>query len=182
VQTVELQVLSPEEQAAKNAAILAENEAKERDRIAAANLAAGHAKPEPGAHYWVTAARGITRRSRAGVTFGQERLQLVVVESVSDPGDLPAGAIAINVNQANAILNDNGLNVHTRSATEAEAADLRTQLQARTAENAALKAEVERLKREARQQAPADPNGGPSRLAAARKVKAPDPDGFGGKD
>lgn len=182
MQTVQVEVLTVEEQAAKHAAIMAENERRDRERTAAANRAAGHAKPEPGDRLFVTTMRGISRRGRAGIRFVQEaRTELLVV--ADDPalrGEVPSGVTPVTVDGAEAILHDDALNVSTRPATDAEAAHLRSELEGAHARNKELEAEIERLKREARQAAPADPSGGPARLRAARKVT--DPDGFGGKD
>ena len=135
---------------------------------------------------WVTTMRGIPRRGRGGVRFTQDgRTELFVVSN--DPeqrGEVPPTATPVTVDQAEAIIHDSlpggALNVSTRPATDAEAADLRSQLADRDSQIAEQQKEIERLKREARQTAPADPAGGPSRLRAARNVKPPDPDGFGG--
>jgi hypothetical protein len=182
VQTVQVEVLEPEEQALKHARIMRENDARARERVAAENRKAGHAKPEPGDRLYVTTMRGISRRGRAGVRFAQEaRTELLVVDNDPDKrGDVPGGATTVTVDGAEAILADDALNVSTRPATDAEAADLRSQLADRESELAAARTEIERLKREARQAAPPDPQGGPSRLRAARKIT--DPEGFGGKD
>lgn len=182
MQTVQLEVLSAEELAGKHIAIMADNERRERERVAAKNRATGHAKPEPGDRLWVTTMRGISRRGRAGIRFTQEaRTELLVVDNDPDKrGDIPAGAVTVTVDGAEAILHDDALNVSTRPATDAEAADLRSQLADRDSQLATARAEIERLKREARQAAQPDPQGGPARLRAARKVT--DPDGFGGKD
>lgn len=182
MQTVSVEVLTTEEQAAKHAAIMAANERRDLERVAAKNRASGHAKPEPGDRLYVTTMRGIARRGRAGIRFVQEaRTELLVVDNDPDRrGEVPAGTATVTVDGAEAILHDDALNVSTRPATDAEAADLRTELAARDSELAAAKAEIERLRREARQSAPPDPQGGPTRLRAARKVT--DPDGFGGKD
>lgn len=186
MQHVQLEVLSAEELAGKHAAIMAENEARDRARIAAANRAAGHAKPEPGDRLWVTTMRGIARRGRAGVRFVQEaRTELLVVDN--DPnkrGEVPAGVHTVTVDGAEAILHDDALNVSARPATDAEAADLRTQLADRDAELADAKKEIERLRIAARQATPMDPAGGPAKLRAADRAtrKVTDPEGFGGKD
>jgi hypothetical protein len=186
LQHVSLEVLSAEELAGKHVQIMAENDRRERERIAAANRAKGHAKPEPGDRLYVTTMRGIARRGRAGVRFVQEaRTELFVVDN--DPnkcGEVPANAHAVTVDGAEAILHDDALNVSARPATDAEAADLRSQLADRDSELAAARSEIERLKALARQAAPMDPQGGPARLRAADRAarKASDPDGFGGKD
>lgn len=181
MQTVQVEVLTTEEQAAKQAAIMAENERRELERVAKKNRAAGHARPEPGDRLYVTTMRGIARRGRAGIRFSQEaRTELLVVDNDPDKrGEIPSTAVTVTVDGAEAILHDDALNVSGRPATEAEAADLRSLLADRDSELAAARAELATLRREARQAAPPDPQGGPARLRAARKV---DPDGFGGKD
>lgn len=182
MQTVQVEVLTTEEQAAKHAAIMTANERRDRERTAAKNRAAGHAKPEPGDRLYVTTMRGIARRGRAGIRFMTEaRTELIVVDDDPDlRGEVPPGVVPVTVDGAEAVLADDALNVSTRPATDAEAADLRTQLADRDARLAEAQKEIDRLRREARQAAPTDPNGGPARLRAARKVQ--DPDGFGGKD
>lgn len=182
MQTVHVELLTADEQTAKQAAVMAHNERVARENVAATNRAKGHAKPEPGDRLWVTTARGIPRRGRAGVRFTQDaRTELLVVDDDPDRrGQIPAGVQTVTVDGAEAILHDDSLNVSSRPATDAEAADLRGQLAARDSELAAMKTELEKLRREARQAAPADPSGGPARLRAARKVS--DPEGFGGKD
>lgn len=179
MQTIQLEVLNAEEEAAKNLAVLAANDVQEFERIVAANLRAGHPLPETGLHLFVST-RSVPRRSRAGITFGRDRLHLIVVANVADPGQVPSGAIPISVRQAHMILNDNELSLSSRSATDADAAALRTTVADRDAEIAALKAENARLAREARQGAEPDANGGPARLRAARAA-GKDPEGFGGR-
>lgn len=182
MQTVQVEVLTIEEQAARHAAIMTANERRELERVAGKNRAAGHARPEPGDRLYVTTMRGIARRGRAGIRFVQEaRTELVVVDNDPDKrGDVPAGALTVSVDGAEAILNDDALNVSARPATDVEAADLRSQLADRDSELAAVRAELAAARREARQSATPDPQGGPARLRAQRKVA--DPDGFGGKD
>lgn len=182
MQTVQLEVLSTEEQAQRHAQEMARNDHRERERVAAKNRLNGHAKPEPGDRLWVTTARGIPRRGRAGIRFTQDaRTELVVVPNDPDlRGEVPPGVTPVTVDGAEAILHDSDLNVSSRPATDAEAADLRGQLADRDARIAEQAKEIARLKAEARKDAPPDPNGGPARLRAARKVA--DPDGFGGKD
>jgi hypothetical protein len=186
VQTVQLEVLNPEELAEKHAAAMRANEQRERARVAAANRLAGHAKPEPGDRMYVTTMRGIPRRGRAGIRFVQEaRTEILVVHNdLEKRGEVPAGTAIVTVDGAETLLADDALNVSTRPATDVEAAGLRSQLAERDAQIAAQTAEIERLKREARQSAPMDPQGGPARLRAADRAgrKAADPEGFGGKD
>ncbi|HEX6022550.1 MAG TPA: hypothetical protein VFZ00_11185 [Solirubrobacter sp.] len=181
MQTVQLEILNAEEEAAKNAAVAAENEQKERERIAMINRVAGHRRPEPGDRFYVTTA-GLARRGRAGVLFERgRRTDILVVDDLAPAeSGLRGDQIVVSVAGAERILADDALTVFTRPATEVEAAGLRSQLADREAELAKAKAEIERLRREARMSAPADPNGGPARLRAAKKVT--EPEGFGGKD
>lgn len=181
-QTVQLEVLSTEEQAQRHAQVMAQNDQRTRERVAAKNRLNGHAKPEPGDRMWVTTARGIPRRGRAGIRFVMEgRTELIVVHNDPDlRGEIPSGVTPVTVDGAEEILHDADLNVSSRPATDAEAADLRSQLADRDARIAEQAKEITRLKAEARQAATPDPSGGPARLRAARKV--PEPDGFGGKD
>lgn len=174
MRTVQLEILDAEEEAAKNASVKAENELKEFERIVAANLAAGHPVPDVGYHLFVST-RSVPRRSRAGITFGRDRLHLVVVRDLGEPGDVPSGAIAISARQAHLIIHDNELSLSSRSATDVEAASLRS-------ENARLKEELAKAQRSARASADQDPNGGPARLKAARAAggKA-EPEDFGSK-
>jgi Skp family chaperone for outer membrane proteins len=186
MQTIQLDVLNPEEAAEKHASTMAANDRRERERVAAKNRAAGHAKPEPGDRLYVTTMRGIKRRGRAGIRFVEEaRTELFVVDNDPDKrAAVPSGATPVTVDGAEAILHDDALNVSARPATDAEAADLRSQLADRDSELADAKKEIERLRAQARQAAPMDPQGGPARLRAADRAtrKVSDPDGFGGKD
>ena len=182
MQHLQVEVLNSEEQAQRHEQVMAANEKRERERIAAKNRLNGHAKPEPGDRLWVTTMRGIPRRGRAGIRFTQDgRTELLVVPN--DPelrGEIPSGVTPVTVDGAEAILHDSDLNVSSRPATDAEAADLRSQLADRDARIAEQAKEIARLKAEARQAAVPDPSGSPARLRAARKVT--DPEGFGGKD
>lgn len=180
--TMQLHVMTPEEQAAQHAAVMAENETRERVRVARLNREKGYAEPKPGDRLYVSSGRGIKVRSRAGVSFNElERTEVYVYAEGDDP---PPGVKAVTVHGAELILADAALNVTGRSATDAEAADLRRQLADRDSENARLKAENARLLREARMGAKDAGDGSPQRLMAARRVKAGmgDPEGFGGKD
>lgn len=179
MQKIQVQVLDEAEQAAENERVRLENEQKEAARVALENRIGGLRKPEPGDRIWVSSRRGLPRRGRAGVLFVEDqRTELFVTGG--DHQTPPTGAIPVSVDRAEKILNDKDLNVTTQPSTDAEAAALRTQLAERDSELAKANTEIERLRREARQAAPSDPNGGPARLRAQRKVS--DPDGFGGKD
>lgn len=181
MQPIQTNIMDPEEQAAFHAAVLAENEAKDRARTAAANRRAGHPEPRPGDRLYVMPAAGLRQRCRAGVLF-RERVKAEVL--VLADGEQPQpGTVGVSVAGAELILADDSLSVITKSETSADAAALRTQLADRDAEIARLKAENARILREARARAQDDPNGGPARLRAARdaKTRIIDPE-FGGKD
>ncbi len=186
--TIQLEIPTTEEAAAQLERERVSNERRERERLAAANRAAGYADPEPGARLYVTTARGIPRRSRAGCTFTDSDRTLVLVVGddhpvgrIKDDKGAEIGGFWVHAHGAEMILADNALTVATQNATEAEASDMRKQLAAKDAEIVALKAEHARALREARMAAKDDPNGGPARLRAARGVKSNDPE-FGGKD
>lgn len=180
---LQLEVLEPAELQAKYAAEQVANEAKERARLAASNRSAGTAQPQPGDRLYVTTMRGIPQRFRAGVLFKADTRTAVVVVDDADPtGYSEATKLhAVHAHAAEMILADSSLTVSTQGATEADASELRKALASKDAEIAALKADHARALREARQGAKDDPNGGPSRLRAARGVRAPEAD-FGGKD
>lgn len=180
--SLQMHVMTPEEQAVHHAAVLADNEAKERARVARENRAKGFSEPKPGDRLYVSSGRGIRMRSRAGISFNEmERTEVHVYAEGDDP---PAGVKSVTTHGAELILADLSLNVMGRNATDAEAADLRRQLADRDSENARLKAENARLLREARMGAKDAGDGSPQRLLAQRKAKAglADPEGFGGKD
>lgn len=185
--TIQLEIPTQEEAAAKLEAERLHNEARERARLAAANRSTGLSEPKPGDRLYVTTARGIPQRSRAGCHFRETAKSAVLVVEDTEPtgpileGDKPTGGYRVHVHGAEMILADTGLNVNAQGATEVEASDLRKALAAKDAELVALKAEHARQMREARMTAKDDPNGGPSRLRAARGVKAPDAE-FGGRE
>lgn len=180
----QMQIAMPtaEEVERLHAGVLEDNTRKERARVAAANRKKGFPEPQPGDRLFVTSGRGIKQRSRAGIAFGEQ--QPTEVHVIGEFDERPAGVKSATVHEAETILNDSALNVRGRNATDAEAADLRRQVADRDSEIEKLKSENARIIREARMAAKDDPNGGPSRLRAARqaKDKLGDPDGFGGKD
>lgn len=178
---MQLHVMDPEEQAARHAEVMAANEAKDRARVARENRAKGFAEPKPGDRLYVSSGRGIKVRSRAGISFNEiERTEVHVIAEGEDP---PVGVKSVTPAGAELILADPSLNVMGRSATDAEAADLRKTLADRDSELVKLKAENARLLREARMGARESDTGSPNRLIAARKERARqgDPE-FGGKD
>jgi len=173
--------MDPEKEAAHHAAVLAENEVKERARVARENRAKGYTEPKPGDRLYVSSGRGIRQRTRAGILFTDlERTEVHVYDELEER---PQGVRSVTVHGAELILADPSLNVMGRSATDAEAADLRRQVADRDSEIVRLKAENARILREARMSAKDVGDGSPSRLLAARKAKSglSDPD-FGGKD
>lgn len=185
--TIQLEIPTQEEAAAKLEADRLHNEARERARLAAVNRATGISEPKPGDRLYVTTARGIPQRSRAGCHFRETAKSTVLVvdeaESIGPimEGDKPTGGYRVHAHGAEMILADTGLNVNAQGATEVEASDLRKVVAAKDAEIAALKTEHARQLRDARMAAKDDPNGGPARLRAARGVKPPEGE-FGGRD
>lgn len=178
-QYMQVEVMDPEEAARKLEAQQAELVVKEQTRLAAKNRAAGLDKPEPGDRLYVTSARGIPQRSRAGCLFkDSERTEVLVVEDGGAVGPTPAG-FSITAASAEMILDDNALTVTSKGATDFDASELRKQLASRDAEIDRLKADHARALREARMGAKDPGDGSPGRLMAARKVKGNDPD-FGG--
>lgn len=179
---LQMQMPTTEELEAHHASVLEDNARKDRARTAAANRARGYPEPQPGDRLYVTSGRGIKQRARAGILFNEMEPTEVLVIGELDPH--PSGVPSAPVSGAELILADPALNVRGRSASDAEAADLRRQLTDRDSELATLRAENARILREARMSAPASNDGSPQRLAAARKAGRglPDPDGFGGKE
>lgn len=185
-QLMQVEIMDPEEAARLLEAKTAENAAKERARLAAANRAAGLAKPEPGDRLYVATARGIPRRSRAAclfTEFGKTEVQVVTDDQPIGPvmaGDKVV-AYTVTVHGAEMILSDSSLTVTAQNAQEVDASDLRRQLAAKDAEIERLKTDHARQLREARQGARDAGDGSPQRLIAQRKAKAGlnDPD-FGG--
>lgn len=177
---LQMQMPTTEELEAHHAAVLEDNARKDRARTAAANRARGYPEPQPGDRLYVTSGRGIKHRARSGILFNEMEPTEVLV--VGELDDRPPGAVTVS--GAELILADPALNVRGRSASDAEAADLRRQLADRDSELSTLRAENARILREARMSAPASNDGSPQRLAAARKAGRglPDPDGFGGKE
>lgn len=168
--TVQLQVMDPEEAAARQAQILADNEARERRRLAAANRAAGHAKPDPGVVLYVESARGVRGRARHRFQAGV-RAPITVV---GPDDELKPGCV--REHEAELILADMGLLVGARNATEVEAGQLRAVIAQQEAELEKLRSDNARYVREARRGAKDDGQGGPARLRAADKARSDRPD------
>lgn len=180
--TMQISVPTTEEVEALHASVLEANERKERARVAAANRAAGLPLPQPGDRLFVTAGRGLKRRSRAGCVFNdQTPTEVAVIGELDEPA---AGCASVTISGAEMIMNDPALNVRGRNSTDAEVLGLRREVSDRDAEIAKLRADNARILREARMSAPDTGDMGPSRLRAARRAgkDLPDPEGFGGKD
>lgn len=159
---IQVEVMDPEEAAAKLAANQVANEAKERDRLAASNRARGITAPAPGDKLYVRTAKGIKRRSRAGVVFHEDhKIEVTVVDA-----DTTSGANQVSVHGAEMILADDALNVNAPSATDSELTAARQELETAKAALAASQAENARL-RAARMNAPESKDGRPTRLIAA---------------
>lgn len=159
---IQVEVMDPEEAAARLALKQAENELAERARLAASNRKRGLAVPVVGNKLYVRTAKGIKRRSRAGVTFHEERsTEVTVVED-----EFGSGENEVSVHGAEMILGDDALNVNAPSATDSELTAARKELEAARSEMAAQSAEIARL-RAARMNAPESKDGRPTRLMAA---------------
>ncbi len=172
----QMQPLDPDEQAALHIELTARNEERALRRQRAANRAAGIGEPRPGDRLYVSPARGIKARGRAGVRFTEDaRAKLVVVDPEMPRVDAPAGFVAITPDQAEAILGDSSLVTHASSQAETDIngerarADRAEQaLEAARRENDTLREAVARARREAR-----DPGDGTSgRLKAAARARA----------
>lgn len=184
-QLMQVEIMDPEEQQKLLASKQAENEAKERARVAAANRAAGHAEPKPGDRLYVTTMRGIPQRSRAGCLFKETaRTEVAVVAdgetlgAVVDDKGQPTGAYTVSPAGAELILADTGLNVNALGHEAFDAAELRKVVAQKDAELDALRKEL----RAARQGAKDAGDGSPQRLIAQRKAKGSSDPGFGGSE
>jgi hypothetical protein len=181
-----LQPMDPEAQAEFHAEVVARNEQRHRARIAAANRKAGIAQPQPGDVLFVTPARGIKQRGRAGVRFSDaKRERVFVVEPGAVGTVVQPDSLVVDVYGAEEILADMSLNTHATSAVDADASAERAARERAEAElarvnreNATLRAQMA----EARRNAPDPGDGTPGRLKAARAAAAkagkPSDDGF----
>lgn len=182
---------TPEQLAELRAKTELMNEDRRRERVARTNRKRGLPEPRPGETLFVTTQRGIKRRSRAGVIFGD---QAPVEVSVIDESDeqiaarQAAGESAVNVCGAEDILADTGphggLVLHgmpAARAIEAAKAQLEAQFDARLretladvdaavakerAEKADLAAQLEAMKRKLADATATENDGRPQRLAA----------------
>jgi hypothetical protein len=181
---IQIDVLTPDELAAKLAQVAVDNEAAEKVRLATTNRLASRPKPEPGDRFYVTTSIK-PGRSRARCMFLPDRRTEVRVVAFGEPvGPVLEGdkivAYTVDANCAEMILADPALSMNISTAAEVDTADLRRQLALKDQEIARLTAESRSL-REARQAAPASVDGRPERLLAARKAKASEPE-FGGRE
>lgn len=174
-------VLDPEEQAAKNASVVVENAARERVRLAAKNRAAGHPEPTPGDRFYVQLQIGLSQRSRAGVVFvANKRTVVEIVEDGGAPEKRDPNVDAyVTPARAEEILADTALTVGARSGGEVDAAKLRAEVDRLETENKELR-EAARV-RDARMGAEDAGDGKPARLRAARAARGSDDSGFGGE-
>lgn len=177
IQSSPLDLLHPDQQAERHRQITLDNEARTRDRRASDNRRRGIPAPAVGDTLYVTTARGVVRRGRAGLRFVEKAkatVEVVDLGAAELAARQLAGASVVSIDGAEEILADTSLLVHTSStaltdpdaaaAAIARAAELEISL-------ATLRAELA----EARRQAPPDPGDGTSsRLKAAAKVREAD--------
>lgn len=176
-------MIHPEELAEHNRRIEEDNERRRRARLAESNRAAGKPAPRPGAKLFVSTARGIPRRARAGLVFTYgTRAEVNVIDApdAEVAEKRKAGAYVANVDGAEEILADEALLVHSTGGADPDAAKLRDANAALTEENERLRAELARARANA-----TDPGDGtPGRLKAqeaARAAAAVKSDKAGGK-
>lgn len=184
--SIQMEIMTADEHAAKLAQVAAENEAAEKVRLATDNRIAMRPKPEPGDRFYVTT---LVRpgRSRAGCMFlPDRRTEVRVVAAGEKLGPVLEGdkivAYTTDANGAEMILADSALSMNISSAAEVDSSELRRQLAVKEQEIERMRADHARMLREARQAAPASADGRPERLLAARKAgKGADPE-FGGRE
>lgn len=186
--TIQVDVLTPDEHAAKLARVAEQNEADEKVRLATQNRLEKRPQPKPGDRYFVTT-QIHPGRSRARCHFlPGRRTEVRVVAAGEKLGPVLEGGdiafYAVDVNGAEMILADNALSFNVTAASDVEPAELRRQLALKDAEIARLTKEHARQLREARQAAPSSIDGRPERLIAAGKaaaVQGKDDPAFGGE-
>lgn len=155
-----------------------QNEVRERLRLRQANKAKGHDEPKPGDVLHVQLDGSVSRRGRAGIRFERgARVELKVIEGTEEEvaAEQRAGKAVISVLGAERIFEDSALHVFSTPMSADEVADLRAANLALEEELRETKAERDELSakmRQARMSAPESPDGRPTRLAAAREVKA----------
>lgn len=155
-----------------------QNELRERLRLREANEAKGHAEPKPGDKLHVQLDGSVTRRGRAGIRFERgARVELEVIDGTEEDvaAKQRAGAAVVSVLGAERIFEDTALHVFSAPMSPDEVEDLRAAKAAVEEELRVTRAERDELTakvRAARMSAPDSPDGRPTRLAAAAKVKA----------
>lgn len=154
-------------------------EQKSAERLAKANRARGLPEPTPGTKLYVSTARGISRRQRAGLAFAYTARTEVEVSDMDsreiararDADGQVRGKRLVSRQQAEEILADDGLVVHTGGDADAlnKATKALQDAQARIAE---LEAKASQNVVDARRNAEPSEDGSPSRLKAAAKARA----------
>lgn len=169
-----------ERQEAKHATIRAMNDDRTRRRLAVENRRLGIEEPKVGNRIYATLARGINRRTRAGLAFekaqpGHKIDPVVVIDGTDD--EVAAlrkkGERVANVHGAEQILRDDALVAFLKEPKEGDlvASDVVQDLQAQLS---AAKQELESLRSQRAARAAESPDrtdGGPSRLPAARRAR-----------
>jgi hypothetical protein len=172
---------------ATNRLVSANNEERERLRVARDNRRRGYDEPRPGSKMYVSLDRTIEARRRAGVRFERgHRFTVLVVDAsdaevalaqeeirMPDGKALPAGVDGVvNPWGAEQILADDALTVHQNAASPEDAEQLRRENEALAVEASKLREEVASLRsvRDARISAGPSEHGEPSRLIAAREA------------
>lgn len=161
-----------EDVAARDRHILARNEERAKVRLAATNRERGHAEPQPGDKLFVTTARGIASRSRAGLRFdkvAKREVEVVDLEHDALRARQLAGASVVSVHGAEQILHDDSLLVHASGTADPNLHAANERAAKLEAENAALRADLAAARRNA---LPDPGDGTSSRLKAAAKVRA----------
>lgn len=169
-----------ERQETKHATIRAMNDERTRRRLAIENRRLGIEEPKVGNRIYATLARGINRRTRAGLAFekaqpGHKIDPVIVVDGTDDEvaERRKKGERVANLHGAEQILRDDALVSFLKEPKEGDlvASDVVQDLQAQLL---AAKQELESLRsqRAARAaEAPDRTDGGPSRLPAARRAR-----------
>ena len=179
--------MTPEDIAELRAKQLAEAETRHRERQAKLNRAKGLPEPTVGTRLHVMTARGIKQRSRAGLAFtATSRVEVEVVAGTDEEVAKRQGhgQLVVNADGAERILADDGL-VATTDANLVNAQQELARAQALIAElEGKLLVDREKAAAEAMRAAPESPDGRPTRLPAADKVRKTTPGGgdFGGDD
>lgn len=168
---------------ARHNAIRELNVTRDRARRAVKNRNQGHAQPKPGDVLHVSLARGLDRRTRAGIIFMKGPSQEVKIVDASDDRivELRArGQAVVNVHGAEELLEDSGphgaLVVRAAAFSEEDVTQQAAVILDLERQNRELRAQLEQeraelqKKREARRAAVDTGDGKPVRLAAARQA------------